>query len=98
MPVNWRSKEKYVRLEILLLRSWFSLPEESGKTPVLLAATSDGISAAHSVGDVLGDVEFEAVLVGKDGGVKDRYREIVDPSAIFPFIDAMPMRMDEMRE
>ncbi|MDG2021610.1 MAG: DUF4174 domain-containing protein [Phycisphaerales bacterium] len=46
----------------------------------------------------LGEGEFEAVLVGKDGGVKARYRETVDPSTIFPFIDAMPMRMDEMRE
>ncbi len=46
----------------------------------------------------LGEVEFEAVLVGKDGGVKARYRETVDPSTIFPFIDAMPMRMGEMRE
>ena len=42
--------------------------------------------------------KFEAVLVGKDGGVKSRYFEVVDPTAIFPFIDSMPMRMDEMKK
>lgn len=39
---------------------------------------------------------FEAVLVGKDGGVKARYETVVSPETVFPFIDAMPMRIDEM--
>ena len=69
----------------------------SGWKP-LSAGEAAAFRRRYDLGDVLGDVEFEAVLVGKDGGVKNRYREIVDPSAIFPFIDAMPMRMDEMRE
>ena len=41
--------------------------------------------------------KFEAVLVGKDGGVKSRYSQVVDPATIFPFIDSMPMRMDEIK-
>ena len=39
---------------------------------------------------------FQAALAGKDGGVKARYEAVVAPEAIFPFIDAMPMRIDEM--
>ena len=39
---------------------------------------------------------FAAALVGKDGGVKARYESVVAPEAVFPFIDAMPMRIDEM--
>lgn len=39
---------------------------------------------------------FQGALIGKDGGVKARYETIVSPEAVFPFIDAMPMRIDEM--
>lgn len=39
-----------------------------------------------------------AVLVGKDGGVKARWSEPVDPSAVFDLVDAMPMRLREMKE
>ena len=39
---------------------------------------------------------FQAALVGKDGRVKARYETVAAPEAIFPFIDAMPMRIDEM--
>ena len=41
--------------------------------------------------------EFEVLLVGKDGGVKLRSRELVSPEEIFRTVDAMPMRRDEMR-
>lgn len=39
-----------------------------------------------------------AALVGKDGGVKARWSEIVEPSAVFDLVDAMPMRLREMKE
>ena len=41
---------------------------------------------------------FQAVLIGKDGGVKFRWNEVVAPAAVFDLVDAMPMRMREMRE
>lgn len=40
---------------------------------------------------------FEAVLIGKDGGVKQRWTKPVSPEALFAIIDAMPMRTNEMR-
>ena len=41
---------------------------------------------------------FQAVLVGKDGGVKHRWSAVVEPAEVFDLIDAMPMRIREMRE
>lgn len=38
------------------------------------------------------------LLVGKDGGVKERWDDQVDPQTVFALIDAMPMRRSEMRE
>ena len=40
---------------------------------------------------------FEVVLVGKDGGVKERRTEALNPDELWAIIDAMPMRIDEMR-
>jgi len=40
---------------------------------------------------------FEVVLVGKDGGVKERRSEALNPGELWAIIDAMPMRIDEMR-
>lgn len=40
---------------------------------------------------------FEVVLIGKDGGVKQRWTTPVSPDALFSTIDAMPMRANEMR-
>lgn len=42
--------------------------------------------------------EFQVVLVGKDGGVKERRSNQFDVEEIFAIIDAMPMRMREIRE
>ncbi|SDS06766.1 protein of unknown function [Halopseudomonas xinjiangensis] len=39
----------------------------------------------------------QVILIGKDGGVKDRLDQ-VDLEALFADIDAMPMRRNEMRE
>ena len=41
---------------------------------------------------------FSAALVGKDGGVKARWSELVEPDAVFDLVDAMPMRIREVRE
>ena len=42
--------------------------------------------------------EFQIVLVGKDGGVKERRNELFEVEEVFRIIDAMPMRMQEMRD
>lgn len=43
------------------------------------------------------DATFEAVLVGKDGGAKERRKAPFQTEELFGIIDAMPMRMREMR-
>jgi hypothetical protein len=40
---------------------------------------------------------FAIALVGKDGGVKESWREPIDPARILGLIDTMPMRRDEVR-
>jgi hypothetical protein len=41
--------------------------------------------------------EFNILLIGKDGLVKLRSKEVLPASRIFAIIDAMPMRKDEIR-
>ncbi len=41
---------------------------------------------------------FAVLLIGKDGGPKNRFDEPVTASEVFGLIDAMPMRIREMRE
>ncbi len=40
----------------------------------------------------VGNDDFQVLLVGKDGGVKFRSKEIVSDADIFDLIDRMPMR------
>lgn len=42
--------------------------------------------------------QFKMVLVGKDGGGKQIYREVTPMSEIYKVIDAMPMRQREMQK
>ena len=46
----------------------------------------------------LGNELFQAVLVGKDGGVKMRATKPITAPELMATIDAMPMRQDEMRQ
>ena len=41
--------------------------------------------------------EFRAILVGKDGGEKLTSDTPIGAQALFPLIDGMPMRQEEMR-
>jgi Domain of unknown function (DUF4174) len=41
---------------------------------------------------------FTVLLIGKDGSVKLRSKEIVSAERIYALVDAMPMRKDEMRK
>lgn len=61
-----------------------------GETAQLSAA---GIIAET---DAPGD-RFEAVLVGKDGGIKLRSEDVVSAVELFDLVDRMPMRQSEKR-
>ena len=62
-------------------------------------AVETGLAARFDLEPAAGeDDRFQAVLVGKDGGVKHRWSAIVEPAEIFGLIDAMPMRIREMQE
>lgn len=43
------------------------------------------------------DAGFTVLLLGKDGGVKQRATRPLTPEQLFSVIDAMPMRRQEMR-
>jgi hypothetical protein len=43
------------------------------------------------------DAGFTGWLIGKDGSVKETYRQPVDPTQLVGLIDKMPMRKIEMR-
>jgi hypothetical protein len=45
----------------------------------------------------IADGAFHAILVGKDGGEKLQSAAPLGPEELFPLIDSMPMRQDEMR-
>ena len=40
---------------------------------------------------------FAVILLGKDGSVKARKSDLVDPSDLFKLVDSMPMRKEEMK-
>ena len=63
---------------------------------VVITGCSSGIGLEAAAGG--GADRFQAVLVGKDGGAKHRWSAIVEPAEIFGLIDAMPMRIREMKE
>ncbi len=59
---------------------------------------SDVVPQAHTLRKELGCAPgaFALVLVGKDGHVKSRYDDVVDPDVLFAEIDSMPMRQAEI--
>lgn len=68
--------------------------------PELIIGQSDGLPQSQSFRERydLPTETFCIVLVGKDGRVKERRFELFQPTEIFAIIDAMPMRMEEMRD
>jgi hypothetical protein len=62
----------------------------------LVAATDDTPTGAALRRRFGGDGAFLAVLVGKDGGEKLRSPAPLGRDPLFPVIDAMPMRVEEM--
>lgn len=71
----------------------------TGQSVTTLFGDVSGFDVAavhHTVGGDSAE-PFEAVLIGKDGGVKQRWTTPVSPEALFAIIDVMPMRASEMR-
>lgn len=52
----------------------------------------DIVAEANAPGD-----RFEAILVGKDGGIKLRSEDVVSAVELFDLVDRMPMRQSEQR-
>jgi hypothetical protein len=73
--------------------------EAKARDLVLVEAVGEG-AEARALRAALGinGRGFTAVLVGKDGGAKLRASHPLDAAALFPVIDAMPMRREERRE
>ncbi|MDX1543966.1 MAG: DUF4174 domain-containing protein [Christiangramia sp.] len=42
------------------------------------------------------DADFEVILIGLDGGIKLRQRELLEAKYLFNIIDSMPMRQAEI--
>jgi hypothetical protein len=63
--------------------------------PGLGAVPAASIRKVYGVGE---ESSFTVLLVGKDGGVKQRASEPIAARELFATIDAMPMRRQEMRE
>ncbi len=91
--VLWQSDSAEFREKFQ--KTWDAVAAECAERDVLVlpiegAALRDELDVAAGENVIL--------LVGKDGGVKERWSEAVDPAAVFALIDAMPMRKREMRE
>ncbi len=92
---GWSDRD-LVTIVLLPDRGYVARDPKGGLSDADVLASEVAASMRRRFG--IEDDGFQAALVGKDGGVKARYQAIVSPAAVFPFIDAMPMRMDEMKE
>lgn len=57
-----------------------------------VAPAAKGLKDKFSLGK---SQNYKAILVGKDGTVKQRWETVFDPTDLFTIIDAMPMRIRE---
>ncbi len=83
---------------VLLERDLLVIDASGSRSHVVLGArTGAPPSAALRERYDLDRERFTVVLVGLDGGVKERRRETFAPAEIARVIDAMPMRQSELR-
>jgi Domain of unknown function (DUF4174) len=59
---------------------------------------SDATSSKFATWKVPADKDFILILAGRDGGEKFRSYKPVSAAVIFSLIDAMPMRIQEMKK
>ena len=83
----------YLDRELLLI-------DASREPARLVVGSTDNLPRAATFRQRFGMPEdtFQVVLVGKDGGPKERRDQVFESSELFEIIDAMPMRIREMRE
>lgn len=70
--------------------AWFVVGPRGLRSNIDAAVNRDALIGVHEADG------FEAVLIGKDGGVKSRQTKALDINAFFGKIDQMPMRRNEM--
>lgn len=85
-----------------ILRLHVDISEQS-VTPYAPANTKDTINDLPNAQNLLNsynpdDKSFHVVLIGKDGGVKKEWDKAVSIDELFNIIDAMPMRIQEMKD
>jgi len=78
--------------DVVVGRVYATGPSRLGDAALGAGAAAD-IRREHAVAEDA----FSVVLLGKDGGAKLRESAVPDPDSVFALIDAMPMRIDEMR-
>ena len=85
-------------VEGLADRDMLLLSLQGDRTETLFGAAAE--LDAQAVRESIGwdGSAFQAVLIGKDGGVKQRWPQPVSVEELFAVIDAMPMRANEMRQ
>ena len=65
---------------------------------LVLVEAVDGTPDGQALRRRFGGTGFRAVLIGKDGGEKLTADHPLGADALFPLIDSMPMRQDEMKK
>lgn len=94
----------------LQMDKFSSLPDELTERDLILisvfeeecARLGDEIISNSSVNHIRSRLspsknDYSIFLIGKDGGVKLRKNDVLEPSELFRVIDRMPMRQREMR-
>ena len=74
------------------LKIWVVTPEDIQGEPIQHTAAS--LYERYQVAST----DFEVILIGKDGGIKQRQNHLLTSQNLFAIIDAMPMRRNEMRQ
>lgn len=74
----------------------YQIYDREGQTPEGKSLTAKELKAFRQKFNIEVGT-FAVLLIGKDGGVKMKKTEMVEPQLIFDLIDSMPMRQAEMR-
>jgi len=78
-------------------RIFAALGAAAAERDLVLATYDDATPEGATLRRRFGGTGFRAILVGKDGEEKISSGRPLDRDALFPTIDAMPMRRQEMR-
>ncbi len=85
-------KEGFIERDLVLFEIIADRESRAAGEP-LSAVEVDSLRKRYGVGEE----DFAAVLVGKDGTEKARWEAPIPPDELFRTVDAMPMRQEEMR-